>query len=149
MAARALIIKAQFDGYKNSQLETAIRQHVSQQRDAEFNAEFERIVGLVRDGEPASMVRASSEVLVGEIKDELPGLPLIESAKSPKSEASAEPRKDWRKVQADILRAIERGHRRVPRRPGGKGCRARPGYVFRLVRSERHGKPHRRTRRDI
>lgn len=106
VAARGLIIKAQFDGYKNSQLETAIRQHVSQQRDAEFNAEFERILGLVRDGEPASMVRASSEVLVGEIKDELPGLPLIESAKSPKGEASAEPRKDWRKVQADILRAM-------------------------------------------
>lgn len=106
VAARGLIIKAQFDGYKNSQLETAIRQHVSQQRDAEFNAKFERILGLVRDGEPASMVRASSEVLVGEITDELPGLPLIESAKSPKGEASAEPRKDWRKVQADILRAM-------------------------------------------
>ncbi|MGZ8321749.1 MAG: FTR1 family iron permease [Rhodoplanes sp.] len=104
--ARALIIKAQFDGYKNSLLETAIRQHVSQQRDAEFNAEFERIVALMQDGEPASMVRASAEVLVGEIRDELPGVPLIETAKSQNRATSAEPRKDWRGVRADIMSSI-------------------------------------------
>lgn len=75
---RAMLQAAQFEGYKNSLLESAIRRHRSQKTDADFNAEFSRILGLARDGKPARMIAASGKVLVDELNGLLPGLPLLE-----------------------------------------------------------------------
>jgi high-affinity iron transporter len=118
--ARNLIIKAQFDGYKNSQLEIAIRQHVSRQRDAEFAAEFERILALVKDGEPARMVQASAEPFADDIRSDLPGLPFIESAKAQQKSAVAEPPKDWRRIAEDIRKEIAEAVRQAANGETGK-----------------------------
>lgn len=106
-AAKAAITRAQFDGYKNSLLETAIRRTLSQKQDAALNAEFSRILGLVRDGRPASMVAASGVALAGEIRDYLPGLPLFgpaaEQAKAEAETASV----DWDKVVSDVMDEVD------------------------------------------
>ena len=73
-AAEELIRKAHWEGYKNSLLETVVRRYVSQSQDIAFNAEFTRIMELVKDGKPARMVRASAAVLHDDIADVLPGL---------------------------------------------------------------------------
>ena len=106
--ARQLIIKAQFDGYKNSLLETAVRRHVSQRIDIEYNAEFNRIVGLVRAGKPVRMVRASGKVLADDMRRLLPGLPLIGNVGAAEVAAKAAPEQDWRAVADRILTAMRR-----------------------------------------
>ncbi len=107
--ARERITHAQFAGYKNSLLETAVRRHVSQRRDGEFNAEFARILGLVRDGDKPSKVAASGVVLADELREILPGLPLIGAAASAaQAEAAARPDStDWGKVSADVMAEVD------------------------------------------
>lgn len=106
-AAKTAITRAQFEGYKNSLLETAIRRHLSQRQDAALNAEFARILGLVRDGRPASMVAASGVALAAEIRDYLPGLPLYGAAAETAKAEAAEADVDWRKVSADVMTEID------------------------------------------
>ena len=101
--ARALIQKARFEGYKNSLLETAVRRYVSQRQDAEFNGEFTRILGLVRDGRPARMIRASGKVLAEEMKESLPGLPLMGAAKQEAVAEETGAATDWRAVADEVI----------------------------------------------
>ncbi len=102
-AARALVVQAQFDGYKNSLLETAVRRHVSQRQDAEYNSEFSRILGLIKDGKPPRMVRASGKVLVDDMNGILPGLPLIGVAKEVAAEQAEKVSVDWQSVVGEII----------------------------------------------
>lgn len=108
-AARDRITRAQFTGYKNSLLETAVRRQVSQRRDAEFNAEFARILGMVRDGDKPSKVAASGVVLADELREILPGLPLVgAAAEAAQAEAAAQPDgTDWAKVAADVIAEVD------------------------------------------
>lgn len=105
--AKTLIRKAQFEGYKNSLLEAAIRQHVSQKQDIAFNAEFGRIAGLVDSGRPARLIHGSARVMRDEMTALLPGLPLVGAAK----EADASPSADWSAVaatlRAEVARAVD------------------------------------------
>ncbi|MBK1663887.1 iron permease [Rhodospirillum rubrum] len=104
--AKALITRAQFSGYKNSLLETAVRRTVSQRQDIAFNAEFQRILGLVDAGKPPRMIRASADVLVEELTALLPGLPLVGIAKDQAAPA-AEPEANWAAVARDVATRIE------------------------------------------
>lgn len=106
-AARTAITRAQFEGYKNSLLETAIRRHLSQRQDAAINAEFGRILGLVRDGDKPTKVAASGVVLADEIRSYLPGLPLIGAAAEEAKAASEAAAVDWGKVVADVMAEID------------------------------------------
>lgn len=101
--ARTLIVAAQFDGYKNSLLETAVRRNVSQRMDIEINAEFVRIVGLVRDGKPARMVRASTKVLVDDLRRWIGGLPLLPGMEVAQTAADAAPEVNWHAVATQVL----------------------------------------------
>ncbi|PKU21441.1 FTR1 family iron permease [Telmatospirillum siberiense] len=103
--AKALITKAQFDGYKNSELTIAIRRYVSQQQDGVFEAEFRRIQTLVSDGRPASLIRGSARVLTEELTARLPGLPLVGAAAEAAKEAPA-PSADWKVVAERVNTAI-------------------------------------------
>ena len=44
--AAELVIQTQFDDYKNSLFETAVRRHVSQKKDFENNSNFSEIAGI-------------------------------------------------------------------------------------------------------
>lgn len=104
--ARALIISAQFDGYKNSLLETAIRRHVSQRKDAEFNSEFARIITLVRDGEPPPTVHAATLALVEDLRRTLPGVPMVDGTKDERPAEEHATAQDWKAVAGRIIAAI-------------------------------------------
>lgn len=107
VTARERITRAQFAGYKNSLLETAVRRHVSQRRDGEFNAEFGRILALVRDSDKPSKVAASGVVLAEELREILPGLPLIGAAAEAAQAQAADTGTDWAKVAADVMSEID------------------------------------------
>ncbi|MEF2070811.1 FTR1 family iron permease [Consotaella aegiceratis] len=103
--AKRLIQQAQFDGYKNSLLETAIRRHVSQRQDIEYNSEFERILGLVDDGREPRLIRGSARAMADDMADYLPGLPLVGVAKE-RAESMPEPAVDWAAVATQVNQAI-------------------------------------------
>lgn len=103
--AKALITQARFDGYKNSQLEIAIRRFVSQQQDGAYEAEFNRIAGLVDDGRPANLIRGSARVLAEDLTARLPGLPLVGAAADKVADEPA-PSADWADVAAKVNAAV-------------------------------------------
>lgn len=107
-AARDLMQKAQFDGYKNSLLETSIRRNVSQRTDIEINAEFTRIIGLVRDGRPPRMVTASNKVVIDDLRRWIQGLPLLPGMEVEQTAAEVVPETDWRAVANQVLGEMER-----------------------------------------
>jgi high-affinity iron transporter len=103
--AKTLITRAQFDGYKNSLLETAIRRYVSQSQDIAYNAEFQRILGLAEAGRPARLIRGSARVLAEDLTTHLPGLPLVGAAKEEAAKAPR-PQVDWAQVHGRITDAV-------------------------------------------
>ncbi|WP_319567294.1 FTR1 family iron permease [Cohaesibacter marisflavi] len=109
-AAEELIRKAHWEGYKNSLLETVVRRYVSQSQDIAFNAEFTRIMELVKDGKPARMVRASAAVLHDDIADVLPGLPVVNGSKMVEDPAAAPEQieGDWASVADQVIAAVNK-----------------------------------------
>lgn len=107
-----LVIQTQFDDYKNSLLETAVRRHVSQRKDFENNSGFSEIISMIQGGNAPEKVEAQIAGLIKGLREDLPGLPVVEGAVSKreagKSVASDTPAKDWSKVAADIFREIDK-----------------------------------------
>jgi|GEM_PF-57059 len=106
-AARDLMQKAQFDGYKNSLLETAIRRNISQRTDSDINSEFSRITGLIRDGKPARMVTASNKVVIDDLHRWIQGLPLLPGMQVAETAEDTTPDKDWRAVAGEVMGNME------------------------------------------
>ena len=107
--AAELVIRTQFDDYKNSLLETAVRRNVSQGKDYENNAAFAEIASLMRGGATPGTVEPLVSALVKGLQADLPGLPLVEgAASSGKVAAKAEESgKDWGKVNQELFGAID------------------------------------------
>lgn len=105
--ARRLIIQAQFRSYKNTLLETAIRRHESQSRDAEHNAAFSAMITQVKTDEGPDALQRSAAALVQAIESDLPGLPLVEGAEVMEGSASEEPAQDWAKVSKEMLGQLQ------------------------------------------
>lgn len=110
--ASELVTQTQFDEYKNSLLETAVRRHVSSKKDFENNSGFSEIAGMIRSGNAPAKVEAQIAGLIKGLQEDLPGLPLVDGAVSKKDAVkSAEtriPEKDWSKVTGDLFHEIDR-----------------------------------------
>ena len=110
--AAELVIQTQFDEYKNSLLETAVRRHISQKKDFENNAGFSEIAGLIQRGDAPNQVETRISGVIKELRADLPGLPVVDRAVSKKlaerSAAKEEPEKDWSRVTADLFREIDK-----------------------------------------
>jgi len=107
-----IVLQTQYDHYKNSLLETAVRRFVSQKKDFENNSGFTDIAGMIQAGNAPNKVEVRISLLLTELKADLPGLPLIEGAvskqdtgKLTENGASA---KDWTKVTAELFDAIDK-----------------------------------------
>jgi len=110
--AAELVIQTQFDEYKNSLFETAVRRNVSQRKDYENNAGFTEIAGMIQNGGAPDKVEARIAALVKGLQGDLPGLPVVEGAVSKrdagKPAESNEPERDWKKVTADLFAEIDK-----------------------------------------
>lgn len=110
--AAELVIQTQFDDYKNSLLETAVRRHVSQKKDFENNSGFSEIAALIQRGNAPDQVEIQISGLIKVLRADLPGLPIVEGAVSKReAERSAvkeETEKNWSKVTADLFSEINK-----------------------------------------
>lgn len=106
------VVQAQFDGYKNSLLSTAVRRYVSPERDFEHNASFSQIAKLMRAGATPAAVEKHCSELVRALNEELPTLGPIEGAiakgDAAKPATATGPEKDWGKVAADLVAEVNR-----------------------------------------
>ena len=110
--AAELVIQTQFDDYKNSLLETAVRRHVSQKKDFENNSGFTEITGMIQGGKAPEKVEAQITALVKGLRVDLSGLPLLDGAVSAKEakksvEANAS-EKDWTRVTFELFAQIDK-----------------------------------------
>jgi len=107
-----LVIQTQFGHYKNSLFETAVRHHVSQKKDYENNSGFSDIAGMIQRGDAPEKVETQISALIKGLKDDLPGLPVVEGAVSKreagKTDESGASEKDWTKVAATLFVEIEK-----------------------------------------
>ena len=110
--AAELVIQAQFDDYKNSLFETAVRRHVSQKKDFENNSGFSEITSMIQNGNAPEKVEMRISALMKGLREDLPNLPVVEGAVSKgeirKSAESDRPEKDWKKVTADLFHEIDK-----------------------------------------
>ncbi len=110
--AAELVLQTQFDHYKNSLLETAVRRYVSQKNDYKNNSAFSEIIEMILSGTSPERVGAQVSRLIQGLREDLPGLPLIEGAVSAraarKSVPDNVPEKDWSKVTGDILGEMDK-----------------------------------------
>ena len=108
-----LVLQTQYDHYKNSLFETAVRRFVSQKKDFENNSGFADIATMIQGGTAPDKIEARITTLLGSLKGDLPGLPLIEGAVSKReagklAESSSGPAKDWNAVTADLFGALDK-----------------------------------------
>lgn len=108
--AADLVIQTQYDHYKNSLFETAVRRHVSQKENSQNNSGFSDIIGMMHSATPVADVERRVSGLLASLLGELPGLPLVEgvaSAGHAGTSGTANPaEKDWGAVTADLLQEI-------------------------------------------
>lgn len=106
------VVQTQFDDYKNSLLETAVRRYVSQKKDFENNSGFSEIEEMIRSNAAPAEVERRIAVQIAELKADLPGLPLVEGAgtgkESAKAADSAARGKDWSKVTSELFESIDK-----------------------------------------
>ncbi len=107
-----LIQKAQYQFYKNSELEIAIRLNKSMEKSAQYNNSFKEMAKLTQgDYQQQNLIAFSYELstLVQDLKDDLPGLPATRDSQQPQQTAQAETQvdaKDWAAVVSEIDSAI-------------------------------------------
>jgi len=108
--ASELVIRTQFDEYKNSLFETAVRRNVSQAKDYENNSAFAEIAGMMEKGAPADKIEPQIAALVTGLQADLPGLPLVDGAvaSGKPAEKADRSQKDWTKVNAELFAQVEK-----------------------------------------
>ncbi|MFT4174109.1 MAG: FTR1 family iron permease [Rhodocyclaceae bacterium] len=107
--ARQKIQQAQYDGYKNSEMEIAVRQNRSADASAAINKQFTALMGMASDAQGAakpSEFGYEITTLLQDVTDLLPGLPATREDQNPAPTADATPSADWKKVSADIADAL-------------------------------------------
>lgn len=108
--ASELVIRTQFDEYKNSLFETAVRRNVSQGKDYENNSAFAEIAGMMQKEAPVGEIEPQIAALVTGLQADLAGLPLVDGAAAPEKTAAKtdQSQKDWSKVNAELFAQVEK-----------------------------------------
>lgn len=104
--ARARIQKAHFEGFKNSEMEIAVRQRSAKDSQA-LNQQFTALLGMAEKPGDVSKLGYRITTLLQDIEDKLDGLPIPAQASANAMADSVETgAKNWSSVTADINQAI-------------------------------------------
>lgn len=113
-AAKKLIQQAQYEGFKNSEMEMAIRQNRSSNQSAALNQQFYNLIKLAQQPENLTEIGYWVTQLLQDIEDQLPQLPttkqaqLIEESQQHNDEQGAEKsNKNWQQVANQVKRQLQ------------------------------------------
>ncbi len=109
--ASDLVVKVQFDLYKNTLLETAVRKFVSQQKDYENNAAFTHLIAAVKERQSHEKIAQRMKALVKELRHDILDLPIIKGAVSEKEIQRVKTQKivnqDWSQISQQFSRQMQ------------------------------------------
>ncbi len=112
--AKKQVQQAQYDGYKNSEMEMSIRQNRSAAVSSAINQQFYDLIKLSEQPERINDFGYQTTVLLQDIEEQLPNLPTTRetqavSAQSTQEKAVADniPEQDWANVAAEVNQQIQ------------------------------------------
>ena len=110
--AKKLFQKAQYDGYKNSEMEMSIRQNRSAETSAAINQQFYNIIRLSEQADQITEIGYQSTQLLQDIEENLPNLPTTREEQNVQSNAAQQAtdnqqEQDWSKIKQEINQRIQ------------------------------------------
>ncbi|WP_040976310.1 FTR1 family iron permease [Necropsobacter massiliensis] len=112
--AKKQVQQAQYDGYKNSEMEMSIRQNRSAAVSSAINQQFYDLIKLSEQPERINDFGYQTTVLLQDIEEQLPNLPTTRetqavSAQSTQENAAVDnvPEQDWANVAAEVNQQIQ------------------------------------------
>lgn len=108
--AKQAFQKAQYDGYKNSEMEMAVRTHRSSEQSAAINQQFYNLIRLSEQADQMTEIAYQSTNLLQDIEELLPDLPTTREEQNQQnnvaqtSEASDQ---DWQKIAEQVNQGIQ------------------------------------------
>lgn len=109
--ARIRVQKAQYDGFKNSEMEMSVRQNRSSQQAGEINRQFNELIKISGEADQMNEVSYRITTLLQDLEDLLPGLPTTRDSQQAVAATNGAiedttPDADWQKVVTDIDKAV-------------------------------------------
>ena len=109
--AKKLIQQAQYDGFKNSEMEMSIRQNRAASISADINQQFYDLIKLSEQPGQINAMGYQITTLLQTIEEQLPQLPTTRDSQTASSEAQAvvenQPYVDWNKIVTDINQRLQ------------------------------------------
>ncbi len=109
--AKKLIQQAQYDGFKNSEMEMSIRQNRSASISADINQQFYDLIKLSEQPGQINAMGYQITTLLQTIEEQLPQLQTTRDSQTASSEAQAvvknQPDVDWNKIVTDINQRLQ------------------------------------------
>ena len=103
--AKKRVQQAQYDGFKNSDMETTIRMQKSARAAEVINRQFAALMKQADSDDTIDAFGYSVSTLLGDVQDALQGVPAPVSA-APPVEDTASAGKDWSGTQKELLAAL-------------------------------------------
>ena len=103
--AKKRVQQAQYDGFKNSDMETTIRMQKSARAAEVINRQFAALMKQAGSDDSIDAFGYSVSTLLGDVQDALQGVPAPVSAAAP-VEDTASAGKDWSGTQKELLAAL-------------------------------------------
>ena len=103
--AKKRVQQAQYDGFKNSDMETTIRMQKSARAAEVINRQFAALMKQADSDDTIDAFGYSVSTLLGDVQDALQGVPAPVSAAAP-VEDTASAGKDWSGTQKELLAAL-------------------------------------------
>ncbi|GKX57994.1 FTR1 family iron permease [Leminorella grimontii] len=109
--ARRKVQQAQYDGFKNSEMEMSVRQNRSSQQAGDINRQFNELINISGEADRMNDVSYRITTLLQDLEDLLPGLPITreeqQAVAAADTVADSVPDADWPKVVTDIDAAVK------------------------------------------
>ncbi|WP_257812036.1 FTR1 family iron permease [Aggregatibacter actinomycetemcomitans] len=109
--AKKLVQQAQYEGYKNSEMEMSIRQNRSAAISANFNQQFYDLIKLSEVPDQISNFGYQITTLLQDIEEQLPDLPTTrdDQIEQPANQTVADttPDKDWAQISVQVNAGIQ------------------------------------------
>jgi len=111
--AKKAFQQAQYDGYKNSEMEMSVRTNRSSEISAAINQQFYNLIRLSEQPDQMTEIAYQSTQLLQDIEEQLPNLPTtreeqnVQAMQSDTQTANDNADQDWAKISTDINQRIQ------------------------------------------
>ncbi|MGC6406324.1 FTR1 family protein [Bisgaard Taxon 45] len=108
--AKKLVQQAQYDGFKNSEMEMSIRQNRAAAISASINQQFYDLIRLSEKPDQLNSLGYQITLLLQDIEEQLPNLPTTRDTQVVQTQTSIkenQPAQDWQKLSNDINQRIQ------------------------------------------